>query len=167
MGIYPKQYKNIEMQKNLINDIFIDCKYYEKDKKDGSFKFYSINEEKMFENMFKIFLPFMFEKYRYTIQRDDRFIEERFKLKNKNYKVLPFKQISNGNGDYKFLPLEFRDFHHQKDLFKEIFQQYDYHNKIEESLQIPWTVFHVNVTDIFLYQMALRGYSLKHKKKKD
>ncbi len=160
--IYPKICSTIELQKDLIKDIYKDCKYYERKNFLNDFEFYTINEELMFENIFNLFLPFMFENFNYKLQRDDRFLEERFKQKNKKYKDLPFKKIYDYNENYSFLPLQYRDFHNQKDLFKKLYtDDKKFLNKIEEDKRISWTVLHVNTTDIFLYQMALRGYSLK------
>ena len=71
--------------------------------------------------------------------------------------------IADKNGEYKFLPKKFRDFHKQKDLFKSIYSEVNYDKKFEgaEYYKITWTALHINVIDVFLYQMALRGYTLQ------
>lgn len=71
--------------------------------------------------------------------------------------------IVDKNGEYKFLPKKFRDFHKQKNLFKSIYDEVDYDKKFEDAkyYKITWTTFHVNVINVFLYQMALRGYTLQ------
>jgi len=70
--------------------------------------------------------------------------------------------IRDNNDNYRFLPKIFRDFHDQKDLFKDIYKVIDW-GEIDrpEHYNIPWTVMHVNCIDVFLFQMALRGYTLQ------
>jgi len=66
------------------------------------------------------------------------------------------------NGNYRFLPKQYRDFHNQKDLFKDIYYKTDYKNlDIPLPDKINWVQMHINTVDVFLYQMALRGYTLK------
>lgn len=66
------------------------------------------------------------------------------------------------DNNYAFLPKKFRDFHQQKDLFKDIYKVVDYDNRdIDQSYKINWIQMHTNVVDVFLFQMAKRGYVLK------
>jgi len=70
--------------------------------------------------------------------------------------------IIDRGGNYRFLPKELRDFHAQKELVKKIYEDTDYENMpLDNFYKIGWTQFHVNMIDVFLYNMALRGYALK------
>jgi len=59
--------------------------------------------------------------------------------------------------EYKYMPDEFKDFHDQKDLFKEIFGAY----KSLEDQKINWVDAHCFVVDIFLWHLARKGYTLQ------
>lgn len=60
----------------------------------------------------------------------------------------------------KYLPPAFRDFHDQKALFKTIHGtiNVEEHGYVED---INWAAGHVYVIDIFLWFMALHGYTLQ------
>lgn len=62
------------------------------------------------------------------------------------------------------LPLEFRDFHDQKELFKTIDASIDWEARAGLPGGKPclgWTDAHVYVIDIFLWFMAQRGWTLQ------
>ncbi len=73
-----------------------------------------------------------------------------------------FREWINSCGDdgYRYLPDEFKDFHDQKDLFKEIYNTYEnagnYHGN-----QTSWVEMHCFCIDIFLWHMARKGYTLQ------
>ena len=70
------------------------------------------------------------------------------------------------NNNYRFLPKEFRDWHNQKELVKDIYKEVDYQNlEMDDHYKIGTPTFHINMVDIFLYQMALRGYTLQSDKR--
>lgn len=78
------------------------------------------------------------------------------------------KNLYDRNGNYAFLPTELRDFHEQKDLFKDMYPYYK--DWIKESVpeymatnikNISWCDLQILMTDFLLYQMAQRGYVLK------
>ena len=72
----------------------------------------------------------------------------------------------DNNGEYRFLPKQFRDFHEQKALFKDIYVKTDYENlEINDFHKIGWTTMHINTIDVFLFQMALKGYTLQRDKR--
>lgn len=76
------------------------------------------------------------------------------------------KNMYDKNNNYKFLPKEFRDFHNQKDLVRDIYKQVDYPKlEMDDYYKIGSVTFHINMVDIFLYQMALRGYTLQRDKR--
>lgn len=81
-----------------------------------------------------------------------------------------FVSLYDKNDEYRFLPLVFRDFHKQKDLFKKIYGN-TYCNedfKIKEELKINWVQLHINTIDVFLFFLAREGFVLKKlSKKKD
>lgn len=66
----------------------------------------------------------------------------------------------DANDNYRFLPKIFRDWHDQKRLFKDIYNEVDL-SKRSEHYNITWTQMHTNTIDVFLYQMAMRGYTLQ------
>jgi hypothetical protein len=60
------------------------------------------------------------------------------------------------SGDY--LPPALRDFHAQKDLFKWL------HGSVQlpdECKDLNWVAAHIYVTDVFLWCLARRGYTLQ------
>ena len=73
----------------------------------------------------------------------------------------------NCDDGYQYLPQEFRDFHDQKDLFKEIFRTYENVGKQMSSdektvlSEINWVQAHCFVFDTFLWHMARKGYTLQ------
>ncbi len=68
----------------------------------------------------------------------------------------------DNKGNYRFLPKNFRDFDDQEDLFKSIYKETDYKNReVKDYYKVPYPVLHTNVVDVFLFQMALRGYTLQ------
>lgn len=58
------------------------------------------------------------------------------------------------------LPPEFRDFHDQKDLFKQI------GNREINGKEITWVDGHVYTIDFFLWIMAKYGYELRRTKRR-
>ena len=72
------------------------------------------------------------------------------------------RNILDNEGNYRFLPKRIRDFHDQKELFKAIYADTDYNNiKFDSFYKIGWTQMMVNIMDVFLYNMALRGFTLQ------
>ena len=59
----------------------------------------------------------------------------------------------------RYLPVDFRDFHDQKDLFKTIDAAIDW--KEAGDARIGWVTAHCYVIDIFLWWMAKRGWTLQ------
>jgi len=57
--------------------------------------------------------------------------------------------------ELKYLPVEFRDFHDQKDLFKVMGSRMNLPNGMS------WVDAHVFIVDYFLWFMAARGYTLQ------
>ena len=70
----------------------------------------------------------------------------------------------NWRDDALHLPRFMRDFHDQKDLFKAIHGTYDI--KPGSMTDIPWTNAQCYVIDIFLWFMAMHGYTLQKTRKK-
>lgn len=68
-----------------------------------------------------------------------------------------FYQWANKDDSYRYLPDEIKDFHDQKDLFKEIFRTYG----VEDRYDITWVDAHCFVIDTFLWHMARKGYKLQ------
>jgi len=77
------------------------------------------------------------------------------------------KSLYDKNGEYAFLPNELRDFHEQKDLFKDLFDYYkDWVKTVPDHMNenlrnINWCDLHILMTDFLLHQMAQRGYVLR------
>jgi hypothetical protein len=65
------------------------------------------------------------------------------------------------SGDY--LPEFMRDFHCQKDLFKEIHSLYRDNEGADE--KPSWVQGQIYVVDWFLWYMAMRGYTLQKSRK--
>ena len=68
----------------------------------------------------------------------------------------------------KHLPKIMRDFHDQKDIFKDMHRLYESEeNESETSPGMPtWVKGHIYVVDWFLWYMARRGYTLQKTRKK-
>lgn len=74
------------------------------------------------------------------------------------------KLMNDGN----YLPLFMRDFHDQKRLFKAIQGQYS--ERIQEDRLLSglnWVMAHTYVIDLFLWFMALHGYTLQKSRAKE
>lgn len=67
----------------------------------------------------------------------------------------------DSNDNYKFLPKIYRDFSDQGYLFKDLYNNINYKETIKKEIAIPLNKFHVNCMDIFLFQLALHGYTLQ------
>lgn len=65
----------------------------------------------------------------------------------------------------KYMPPAFRDFHDQKDLFKTIHETINVEGH-EYVKDISWVAGQVYVIDIFLWFMALHGYTLQKSRAK-
>lgn len=66
--------------------------------------------------------------------------------------------------DLKYLPEEFRDFHDQKDLFKAIapmLAKYQAKSSYPELKQVSWADLQMLTIDVFLWFMAMHGYTLQ------
>lgn len=151
-------FNNKNIQSSLITDIFNDVDYHNiaNDKNKDFFKYYMINEEQFLFNVFNIFLPYL-KSINFILKKDTRFLVEKYNFHND---ILIVKNIYNNDDEYSFLPKNYRNFYKQKELIKDLYLNFDFEN-IDENLKINWTSFHTNMIDIFLYQMALRGYCLK------
>ncbi len=62
-----------------------------------------------------------------------------------------------------YLPRPLRDFHDQKDAFKAI---HEIVSGNDGTKQITWVQAHIYVIDVFLWFMALRGYTLQKSRMK-
>ena len=75
------------------------------------------------------------------------------------------KKLRNWLESGQYLPSFMRDFHDQKDLFKEIHSVY---RESEQTGKMPnWVDGHCYVVDWFLWFMATRGYTLQKTRKKN
>ena len=68
----------------------------------------------------------------------------------------------------KYLPEEFRDWHDQKDLFKSIspvlkgyLELHKDSTTLKDILKMTWMELQCVVIDVFLWEMAKKGYVLK------
>lgn len=61
-----------------------------------------------------------------------------------------------------YLPEFMRDFHDQKDVFKALFE---FINANETANKIGWVDAQIFTVDVFLWFMALRGYTLQRSRK--
>ena len=68
------------------------------------------------------------------------------------------KQIDELLNECKYMPVEFRDFHDQKDLFKLIFSKIQIPDELSH---VSWVDAHIYTIDVFLWFMAKRGYTLQ------
>lgn len=66
-----------------------------------------------------------------------------------------------GSGEH--LPPFFRDFHDQKDLFKDMHSRY--RDNDPKNMMPNWVQGHMYVVDWFLWYMAQRGYALQKSRK--
>ena len=78
-----------------------------------------------------------------------------------------YEWMNDENAPY--LPEFMRDFHDQKDLFKEI--DYVFHDPDRDEKHgaqaVNWVNAHCYTVDRFLYYMATRGYTLQKSRKKN
>lgn len=63
----------------------------------------------------------------------------------------------------RYLPIMMRDFHDCKDLFKTMHSLYRDDECIKD---VNWIRGHIYTTDVFLWYMASRGYTLQKTRKK-
>lgn len=70
------------------------------------------------------------------------------------------KPLDDLTKDMKYLPVELRDFHDQKDLFKTI------EHFASDKQKIDWISAHIYTIDIFLFFMARHGFLLKKSRSK-
>ncbi len=73
------------------------------------------------------------------------------------------RPVHDKNGDYAFLPREFRDFHDQKDLFKTMHEQMA---PCESIKGISWVAGQCYVCDVVLKYLSLHGYYLQRSRSK-
>ncbi len=89
-------------------------------------------------------------------------------MSDKNETPEEFKSLHewlDSSDEPLYLPPFMRDFHDQKDIFKEIATLYQ---DSENAERMPnWVNAHVYTVDWFLYYMASRGYTLQKSRKKD
>lgn len=137
----PRFYNIEENQKLFIKNIF-DIVDMDSDGRE----YYKITEEQMLKNMFDFFLFNMFNIYNFKLQKTNKIFKEN-------------SHMYDNNDEYRFLPKIYRNFHDQKDLFKDLYNNGDFSLLKEE--KISWVHLHINCVDIFLWQMAKHGYILK------
>lgn len=153
-------FNNKNIQSSLITDIFNDVDYHNivNDKNKDFFKYYMINEEQFLFNVFNIFLPYL-KSINFILKKDTRFLVEKYNFHND---ILIVKNIYNNDDEFSFLPKNYRNFHKEKELIKDLYLNFDFEN-IDENLKINWTSFHTNMIDIFLYQMVFKRILFKKK----
>ena len=76
-----------------------------------------------------------------------------------------FVNLKNKRGGALYLPPFMRDFHDQKELFKDIQRMVEKRKKAEPNYTyldgVSWVAAHVYVIDFFLWFMAQHGYTLQ------
>lgn len=78
---------------------------------------------------------------------------------------MTYKELQSWLRSGEHLPSFMRDFHDQKDLFKEIHARYG-HNAESRERMPDWVSSHCYTVDWFLWFMASRGYTLQRTRKK-
>lgn len=74
---------------------------------------------------------------------------------------------SNIMTDGNYLPRFMRDFHAQKRLFKAIHSHYATRFKESDLSGLNWIMAHIYVIDLFLWFMALHGYTMQRSRAKE
>ena len=65
-----------------------------------------------------------------------------------------------------YLPKFMRDFHAQKDVFKTIADHYAKRDETRPHEAVDWVRAHIYTIDLFLWWMALHGYTLQKSRKR-
>lgn len=82
-----------------------------------------------------------------------------------------FVKKSNRRGEPIYLPPPIRDFHDQKELFKDIQRFVENKQRADKNYTyldgMTWVKAHVYVIDFFLWFMAQHGYTLQKCRRKD
>ena len=82
-----------------------------------------------------------------------------------------FVDKKNKSGQALYLPPFMRDFHAQKELFKDIQRFVENKKKSDKNYTyldgVSWVAAHVYVVDFFLWFMAQHGYTLQKCRRKD
>lgn len=82
-----------------------------------------------------------------------------------------FVNLKNKRGGALYLPAFMRDFHDQKELFKDIQRMVEARKKAEPNYTyldgVSWVAAHVYVVDFFLWFMAQHGYTLQKCRRSD